>query len=152
MKKIAFAVCMLMVVLSFSFVEGAWVFRQNTTIDGYVKAIDTLSISPTLRHEAPMLMIRNNSQMGYDVIMGCNTLRFAGDATIRVKFDNSPIEVFNVYYLRDFQDMMIDQSQKDDFIAKARRSNKVIVEWNLGYAGMLSFEFNLAGMGFNRLK
>jgi len=131
MKNLIIVVSLMVVMCSFSIVEGAWTFQSSPSIDGDNKAIDTISVSKVYRNEGPMLMIRNHSRTGWDVVMGCTTLRFAGDQTCRARFDNGPVEIFNVAYAADFRDMLIHEDQKEDFIAKLRKSNRVIIEWNL---------------------
>jgi hypothetical protein len=107
-----------------------------------------LNLGVPYEHSQMTIELRNKQGVT-DVMLGvvgqfhCGT---GGSCSINAKFDEHPIEKFNVDEADDGRTDLVFIEKSADFIEKIKKSKHVIIETELFNAGTQQYEFDVAGL------
>lgn len=124
--------------------------RGAVTRFAELEAENTISLDFPYGEQRGQMMVRQSPQFGFDILVGvregqimCNSF---SNSRINVKFDNGPIERFGCTDASDGTNNMVFIQNTKAFMAKLKKSNRVVVEAEFFQNGMQQMVFETAGL------
>ena len=137
--------------------ESEWRYNeQKDEMRGATSRFAELDAQNTINLDFPYgeqrghIIVRQSPQFGFDLLVGvpsgqimCNSF---SNSRINVKFDDGPIERFGCTDASDGTSNMVFVQNSRGFLAKLKKSGKVVVEAEFFQNGMQQMVFNSAGL------
>ncbi len=136
---------------------GKWTYsEQKDEMRGAVTRFAELDAENTIQLDFPygeqrgQILVRKSPQFGLDVLVGvpsgqimCHSF---SNSRINVKFDDGPIERFSCTDASDGTNNMIFVRNASSFLAKLKKSKRVVVEAEFFQNGMQQMVFETANL------
>jgi hypothetical protein len=137
--------------------DGEWEYsEQKDEMRGAVSRFAELQAQNTIQLDFPygkqrgQILVRQSPQFGFDLLVGvpsgqimCHSF---SNGHINVKFDDGPIQRFGCQDASDGTSNMVFVQNARGFLAKLKKSQRVVVEAEFFQNGMQQMTFNSAGL------
>jgi hypothetical protein len=150
MKKIIliFIVCLLIV--SSLYAETIWKYDEFDTVDYMYKSLSAWYIDDTTELSTGLYFSKNPEDSDMLILFGSND-KFKIVKQLRIKFDNSSPDIFNVVYAKESNSFLITVHDNERFLKKLASSNYLVVELFYKNGKKINAKFYTEGLDLSLL-
>jgi hypothetical protein len=150
MKKLIMVFILSLIFVTSLYAKSIWEYKEDEDIDGMTKSLTSwtnLIISET----DVSAMMQFSKIYGIDLIIFGSTEKSNKTHSVRFKFDNNPIEIFEVEDLVKGYNFRLKYKDVNRFLSKLKNTKRIMFELNIKDYGKICPKFYTDGLNLKKI-